>query len=173
MLCAAGRRKRITGLGGGGEEKGNQRWGFKRPLRLFSRSSLSVSSQILPFLSRESVSECVCVCVCVCVSPCLCGFLSFCRSVILFLYSLHVRTCMGPALCLPFLRLIAVSCLCLSPLCVPVTLSLCPHLSLSPSCLSSFSLCISALISFCFCHCLAQFHIPSVLSHHHQPAHVG
>ena len=170
MLCAAGRRKRITGPGGGGgEEKGNQRWGFKRPLRLFSQSSLSLSSQILPLLSCESMS----VCVCVCMSPCLCGFLSFCRSVILFLYSVHVRTCMGPALCLPFFCLIAVSGLCLSPLCVPVALSLCPHLSLPLSCLSSFSLCISALISFCFCRCLAQFHIPSVLSHHHQPAHVG
>ena len=92
MLCAAGRRKRITGPGGGGgEEKGNQRWGFKRPLRLFSQSSLSLSSQILPLLSCESMSVCVCVCVYVSLSLWISFFLSFSDSFSVLCACAHVH----------------------------------------------------------------------------------
>ena len=121
--------------------------GIQEALRLFSQSSLCLSSQILPLLSPESV----CVCVCVSPSSCLCGFLSvLCARV-------HVRTCMGLALSVsPFavylLSLVSasVSCVFLSPYYVPTSLRLCPSflhslylcldlilfVSVSPSCTS-------------------------------------
>lgn len=101
--------------------------GIQEALRLFSQSSLCLSSQILPLLSPERV------CVCVSPSSYLCGFLSFSCSVILFLCSVHVRTCMGLALSVSLfavyllsLASASVSCVFLSPYYVPTSLRLCP-----------------------------------------------
>lgn len=146
-------------------ERGNQRWGFKRPLRLFSQSSLCLSH-------RSYLCSLLRVSACVCVSLVLSWWISLSCSVILFLCSAHVRLCTGLALSVsPF----ASTCCLLSPpvssvcSCLPLIMS--PPLFLSV--LPFFILSLSAWISFGFCLCLAQVHILSVLHHHHQPAHVG
>lgn len=76
-----------------------------------------------------------------CVSPssCLGGFLSLVQ--LFFFCALRTGArAWGWLSVSPLSRPLAVSCLRLSPLCVPVSLLLCPRLSSSLSCLSSFSL---------------------------------
>ena len=131
--------------------------GIQEALRLFSQSSLCLSSQILPLLSPESVCVCVCVCVSLVLSLWISFFLLFSDSFSVLCARVHVRTCMGLALSVsPFavylLSLVSasVSCVFLSPYYVPTSLRLCPSflhslylcldlflfVSVSPSCTS-------------------------------------